>query len=473
MTLGPALSAPSFSRPLGLGLAFAVGFGLGNMPVARAGGLSPFTKGPYVQSVSATSAEVRVEVDPPAPVTLDFGDGGAPGKIEHKTAAAFHVFPLTGLSPSTQYRFTVESATATKVGAFTTAVPDSSTEVVKFLAYGDNRTDESAHAAIVRAMTAHPTDFIVHTGDFVDHGGMPGLWQRFFDIEAPLLSSRCLFATVGNHELVDKEAVYFLRYFGAYTQEPQAQPTLHRTFRWGFLRFFVLGGMGDYANEKQWLETELEKSEHEQNIAFRIAVTHFGPWSSGPHGKNRNLHDTGIVEVLRKHHVNLVMSGHDHIYERGDAEGLPYLVTGGGGAPSYDLKERLAYTRSADSARHFVEVTASPATMQFKAIRVDGTTIDQCGLRDRGWDCDVPSGTPSAVASGGTPSTTPTGGGDTAKSSSCGCRVIGATGSEAGGMSQREGAGAAAAFTAALIALFLRARRRYARSRCDLDSSSR
>jgi hypothetical protein len=465
MTRGPSFAAV---RPLGLGLAFALGLGLAGAPDARASSLSPFTKGPYVQSVSATSAEVRVEVDPPAPVTLDLGDAAAPGKIEHKTAAPFHVFPLTGLSPSTQYRYTVESGIATKIGAFTTAVPDSSTEVVKFLVYGDNRTDESAHAAIVRAMATHPSDFTVHTGDFVENGGVPGLWQRFFDIEAPLLSSRCLFATVGNHELADKEAIYFLRYFGAYSPDPpQERPTLHRTFRWGFMRFFVLGGMGDVASEKQWLDAELDKSDSEQNIAFRIVVTHYGPWSSGPHGKNKSLHSTGIVDSLRKHHVNLVISGHDHIYERGDAEGLPYLVTGGGGAPSYDVKERLAYTRATDSARHFVEVTASPATMQFKAVRVDGSVIDQCGLRDRGWDCDVPSGTPSAVASGGTPNPTPaTGGGDSTKSSSCGCRVVGAE-------TPREGAAAAGALMAALIALFLRARRRYARSRCDLESSSR
>jgi 3',5'-cyclic AMP phosphodiesterase CpdA len=463
----------------GLALSFAVVV-LGASD-AYAGGVSPFSKGPYVQSLAATSAEVRVEVDPPAPVTIDFGDGGGPARIADKNATGFHVFPLTALSPATQYRYTVESGGATKAGTFTTAVKDDTTEPIKFLAYGDNRTDESAHAAVVRAMMARTSDFIVHTGDFVEHGGMPGLWQRWFDIEAPLVSSRCVFATIGNHELADKEAIYFLRYFGATTPtgDPLAAPILHRTFRWGYLRFFVLGGFGDLATEKKWLDDELDKSDHEPGIAFRIAVTHHGPWSSGPHGRNRNLHDAGIVSSLRKHRVDLILSGHDHIYERGDADGLPYVVTGGAGAPPYEEKERIKYSRAFDSARNFVEVTASPAALQLKAFRIDGTTIEQCGLRDHAWDCDAPSTSPSATSTSGTPTApTPNGGGDTTKSSSCGCTLVGAADAKLPGkQAPQAGAqtkdGAIAAGAAALIALFLRARRRYARARCDLDSSSR
>ena len=50
------------------------------------------------------------------------------------------------------------------------------------------------------------SDFLIHTGDFVENGASLAQWQSFFDIESPLLGGRCLFAAVGNHELTDKAA---------------------------------------------------------------------------------------------------------------------------------------------------------------------------------------------------------------------------------------------------------------------------
>ena len=496
-------------RKLGIcgGLAVALACLFPRETAAREPG--PFTKGPYVQALSATAAEVRIEVDPPAPVSLDFGDAGAGGRLEQTQATAFHVFPLTDLSPRTTYRFLAQvgahaggtgggsapllaDGASTKGGTFTTAPPDDTTDPVRFLVYGDNRTDDSAHASVVRAMLAHPADFLVHTGDYVENGGSAKMWQTFFDIEASLVASSCLFGTIGNHELVDKEATYFLRYFGPLSLLTDAgvivPPVLHRTFRWGFLRFFVLSGMGDVAEERTWLDAELAKSDHEAGISFRIAVTHHGPWSSGPHGRNAKLHQTGIVDALRKHHVNVVLSGHDHIYERGDAEGMPYVVTGGGGAPPYEQQDKLVWTRMFEASRHFVEVRATPALLSFSAIRTDGSVIDTCGIsRDKpGWDCDGSrkQGDSRARENDHGASSAPktSSDGDHAKSA-CACsHAIGAR--DASGRHAANGElwdvrsdgraeGRSAAIFGAVFGLFLLGRRRYARGRCESPSSSR
>ena len=442
---------------------------------AAASGANPFAKGPYVQDLSATSAEVRVEVDPPAPVTLDLGDAATPGRFEHKQAASFHTFPVTGLSPKTLYRYNVTSGIAQKAGTFTTAPPNTGGDAVKFLIYGDNRSDDSAHAAVVRAMVAHPADFLLNTGDLVEHGGLPGLWQRFFEIEAPLLSSECVFPTIGNHELVDKDASLYLRYFGPSAAfrdgGAPATPELHRTFRWGFMRFFLLGGFGDTSaleSERRWLEDELTRADHEEGLAFRIVMTHHGPWSSGPHGRNAKLHDTAIVQAMRAHHVSLMLSGHDHIYERGQADDLPYMVSGGGGAPSYEQKERLSCTRCFESARHFVEVRATPTVMTFTALRIDGSKIEECGLpaTGTGWDCD--SRAPAGVDGGpAAPTSTPASNPgevktDTAKSS-CACSVVGAPGPASASASL---IGDRRTSVLAFLGLFLLGARRYARRRC-------
>lgn len=440
-------------------------------PANAAAAPSDFTKGPYVQDLAATSAEVRVEVDPPGPVTLDFGEGGPPGRIEHRQAAPFHVFPLTGLLPRTRYVYSAHTGAFAKPGSFTTAPPTDSHDAITFLIYGDTRTDDSAHGAIVRSMVSHPVDFLLNTGDLVEHGGVPGLWQRFFDIEAPILASECVFPTIGNHELVDRDATLYLRYFGPSAALSDAgassAPSVHRTFRWGLVRVLILGGFGDAANladEKRWLDEELRKADSEAGLVYRVVMTHHGPWSSGPHGRNSKLVDASIVDVLRAHKVTLMLSGHDHIYERGQAGDIPYIVSGGGGAPSYELKERLPATRMFESARHFVEVHATPIAMTFTALRVDGSRIEECGLpaTGTGWDCDKPAGGGAATTAGTGSAPAPNTPGDvktdTAKSS-CACDVVGQGGAT--------GTGAGTAHPLfALFGLFLLRTRRYARRRC-------
>jgi hypothetical protein len=99
--------------------------------------------------------------------------------------------------------------------------------------------------------------------------------------------------------------------------------------------------------------------------------------------------------------VDLVLSGHDHIYERGDAGGTKYLVSGGGGAPVYKLGPPTPTTRKAESSYHFVEVTTTANDLRVVAHRAEGSIIERCGFaKDKPWDCDTvpPAPRPAAAA---------------------------------------------------------------------------
>ena len=422
---------------------------------ALAGG--PITKGPWMQHVTPTSAIVRVEVDPPAPVTLEVGMSGTPGTtdsglgsvIESREVRALHTIMVKGLEPATRYPFVVRAGGAPRYGALTTAPRDDSGAGFRFLIYGDNRSDDAAHAAVVRAMVSAASDFVVNTGDLVERGGSASEWQTFFDIEAPLTRERPIFACVGNHELTDGAGIQFVRYFGPAPLPPiavapaakvigiplhDAGPEkltldqLSGTFRWSNARFFMVNGMVEYGSgpSRAWLEKVLSDSDNEPDLIWRIVVVHHGPWSSGPHGDNARLHEGGIPELLRAHKIDLVISGHDHIYERGIADGLAYLVSGGGGSPVYRVKKAEATSRRYESVRHFVEVTTSGVAIQFVATRTDGSTIERCALRKgAGWDCD---GTTSELAGTGSAGSAPTSAPGSTLASKCGCRAAGADG---------------------------------------------
>lgn len=377
-------------------------------------------KGPWVQRVTSATALVRVEVAPPAAVTLEIGSGSDPTRrrtYDSNELRSRHAFPVTGLEPSTRYTYSVRVDGVTKAAAFVTAPPDASDRPFHFLVYGDNRSDDAGHAAVVRAMVPSNAELLVHTGDFVENGASPSQWQTFFDVESPLLTNRAIYTTVGNHELTDGAGLAYAQYFGPADMPPaETRPEhLDDTARWGNTRFFFINGMVSYASgvDRRWLENALAAADDEKGLVWRIVVVHHGPWSSGPHGNNARLHDAGVVALLKRHKVDLVLAGHDHIYERGWDDGLAYVVSGGGGAPPYRIKSRLPQTRSAEAVRHFVDVGVSSSALQIVATRSDSSIIERCGLaKGSGWDCDPPIRPPSETTAPG--------------SSRCTCDVVGA-----------------------------------------------
>jgi hypothetical protein len=419
----------NFNGIVALGLrwlaALAVAEALAYSPAARAD--SRLVKGPYMTSLSDTSVDVRFEMEHSLPasltVTRDLGPGDAasgPLVFESLGSSELRVVRVAGLWPASRYTYTVRAGRVVIGGGhFTTAPRADAPAAFNFLVYGDNRTDVAAHAAVVRAMLDVPSDFLVSTGDLVADGASGADWQSFFDVEAPILRERALFVAIGNHELYEDAAgSNFAKYFGFI--DATGSPSLYGTARIGNTRIFFLNAMHDWASgeERDWLVRELERADGEAGLAWRIAVTHQGPWSSGPHGPNANLVAAHVPELLRAHHVDLLLAGHDHIYERGDGDGLKYIVSGGGGAPLYRLLANSPATRKTEAAYHFVEVTVTAKALRIVARRVDGTILERCGFRKGGpWDCD-----PAPAPRDGPRAPEPS---PSASSARCGCWIEG------------------------------------------------
>jgi hypothetical protein len=345
-----------------------------------------------LQHLSATSVEVRVELDMPAAATLEVLDGAGKKRTAAEPAAAFHSFFLDGLAPQTSYRYLVRAgAFESPLGEFVTAPPDDGRAPFSFIVYGDNRSNERAHAAVVRAIEGQAFDFLVNTGDFVAAGSDHAEWHVFFAAEANLLRDHCVFACIGNHELVqDEAATNFLTYFGARGAGDAGHVDLFGSFRWASARFFLLNAFQDWSKgELAWLRAELEKADTETGLALRVVVVHRSPWSSGHHGDDARALAAGVPELLVRHHVDLVFAGHDHMYERGEWKGLKYVISGGGGAPLYPDITAKASTRRVEATYNFVRVSVEGDAVKLMALRPDGSTIESCGFRrGQSWDCD-------------------------------------------------------------------------------------
>jgi hypothetical protein len=308
--------------------------------------------------------------------------------------ATLQLATVTNLRPGTSYDYVASvGGVALAKGHFKTAPPNDSSGPLTFCVYGDNRSDEAAHASVVHGLLQSPCEFLINTGDLVQSGADPDDWQSFFDVEAPLLPDHPIFAAIGNHELFhDPSGSTFLHYLGFPGEG--TQPTApYCTVRIGNVRFFFLDAMHDWSSgeERQWLERELSLADAEPSLVWRVAVAHAGPWSVGPHGPNEKFVSAHIPELLAQHKVDLFVSGHDHLYARGDGGGTKYIVSGGGGAPLYSVVSQPPSSRRAVSAYHFVEVTTDGDSLRIVARRPDGSELDRCGMVKGGpWDCDPP-----------------------------------------------------------------------------------
>jgi 3',5'-cyclic AMP phosphodiesterase CpdA len=128
-----------------------------------------------------------------------------------------------------------------------------------------------------------------------------------------------------------------------------------------------------------WLEADLAAA-RKRGVRAILAFTHDGPYSRGTHRGNRDAR-TRLAPILARYRVDYVFSGHDHIYQRGEAGGLHYIVSGGGGAPLYGASCGVPGKPACavdDGMRHFAR------EHHYLVLTIDATTIEVCPRKPDG-----------------------------------------------------------------------------------------
>jgi hypothetical protein len=139
--------------------------------------------------------------------------------------------------------------------------------------------------------------------------------------------------TPGNHEYEVPGAAAYFEYFGA-NAGPAGRG--YYSFDVGTWHVVSLNSNADIAAQETWLQNDLEASRRRCTLAY----WHHPLYSSGPHGENLAVRD--LWRVLFRSNAEVVLSAHDHLYERfapqdhhGDFDpvrGLRQFVVGTGGA---------------------------------------------------------------------------------------------------------------------------------------------
>jgi len=101
--------------------------------------------------------------------------------------------------------------------------------------------------------------------------------------------------------------------------------------------------------QKRWLEKELKAAQESPNIRLVIVAGHYPPYTNSKTHDGDEGMQKQIVPLLMKYpKVRLLFSGHCHSYEHFYFKPIHYVVSGGGGAPLFDVITNPAKQRYAD-----------------------------------------------------------------------------------------------------------------------------
>jgi predicted phosphodiesterase len=250
---------------------------------------------------------------------------------------------------------------------------------LKFAVIGDNGTGDQPEyevgAQLVTAHTIFPFDMVVMLGDNLYGRQQPSDFiQKFARPYAPLLELGVRFyAALGNHDRQEN------RDYGPFNMGGERYYTYARNN----VRFFVLDSNYLDAPQLAWIEAELQSATEE----WKICYFHHPLYSDGKtHGSAVDLR-VKLEPLFVRYGVNVVFSGHDHVYERlTPQKRIQYFVSGSAGQLRKGDVRRSAMTAAAfDEDQSFMLVEIAGSEMFFETISRTGATVDK-GVVRRGPD---------------------------------------------------------------------------------------
>ena len=298
---------------------------------------------------------------------------------------------VKSLNPQTLYKYTLFNLDSKKIfsGKFKTLNYYKSTRHSKISIVGDSGFTSPEQYQIAEQLYKSNPDIILHAGDIVyPSGKIEDYAVKYFLPFKKLISRYSVFPCVGNHDAMNIKG--FDTYFYTPNLNSKSPTNRYYSFNNGLAHITVIDTNLNYKKDSvqyRWIENDLSKyySQHRLKKFTKIVMFHHPPYSSGTHGEDLDV-ARELTPLFSKYNVKLVISGHEHNYERikrekdinGSETGPLYLVTGGGGVATR-AQSNLNYKKSEIfiSQHHYLKLLISRKSILGKAINKDGHVIDQ------------------------------------------------------------------------------------------------
>ncbi len=250
---------------------------------------------------------------------------------------------------------------------------------VRFAVIGDSGTGGSSQLRVAKQLETSrarfPFEFTLMLGDNLYGGERPDDFATKFEQPyKPLLDAGIKFyAALGNH---DDPTQRFYKPFNMNGERYYAFKPPQ-----GSVRFFALDS--NYMDKAQltWLEKELAASDS----AWKICFFHHPIYSSGDkHGANVALREQ-VEPLFLKYGVSLVLTGHEHFYERMKPQkGINYIIAGSAAKLRRgDIGTSDQTAKGFDDGYAFMLMEIVGDELHFQTITDAGRTVDSGTLQRR------------------------------------------------------------------------------------------
>jgi predicted phosphodiesterase len=199
---------------------------------------------------------------------------------------------------------------------------------------GDTRgKTETLYAAFIQHLEKSGIQTVVHLGDVIDKPDAAEQWEKFLKVTG---NGVTLHIAPGNHDIDNVDSL--ARYEKMCGKENYYSTSRNDTL-FLFLNSELPGQTAKITGQQfEWLEKQLSR-----NFKYKFVFLH-RPVYPSTFGRGRGLdrYPTDrdrLHQLFVKYGVEVVIAGHEHLYNRSEKDGVDYVITGGGGAPLYNSTE--------------------------------------------------------------------------------------------------------------------------------------
>ena len=381
---------------------------------------------PYLQVLTTDSVTIRWQTEDDETGVVRYGL--SPDRLDQlaveQDAGEHHELRLSGLEADSRYFYSAGNrAQATYSGDeyyFTTAPQRGSTDPIRLWIIGDpgkaGPDAVNVRDSVLEWVGTHPLgnttkiDLLIGLGDLAyTSGANIDYQQALFDIYEAVLANTPFLAVYGNHD------ARRWAYFNIFTLPENgeaggvASGTEHYySIDYGNAHVVVLDSQasdrGIESDMYSWLQKDLQANER----IWLIAAFHHPPYTKGTHNSDSRRDSRGRMQDMREnflplleaHGVDLVFSGHSHMYERSFLIDCHYgysdtldptaIIDRGSGDPAMNAPYRKAADpRSHQGAVYVVTGSASKLdqapidhpVMGHSLLELGSVVVDIEGLR--------------------------------------------------------------------------------------------
>ncbi|MFN2469689.1 MAG: PA14 domain-containing protein [Gaiellaceae bacterium] len=193
---------------------------------------------------------------------------------------------------------------------------------------------------------------------------------------------------IGNHEYVTPGAAGYFEYFGAAAGDPAKGYYSYDIGSWHLIALnsmcHLVGGCGAGSPQELWLRSDLLAHPAKCTVAY----WHHPRWSSGAHGSGTAVQ--GLWQALYDGGADLVLAGHDHLYERFARQnafgaldltnGIRAFVVGTGGKSLYGSPSRQPNSEALEHKTYgILKLTLHPEAYTWEFVPEAGKTFSDGG----------------------------------------------------------------------------------------------